>query len=247
MLKGINRMVYKCNPWSDKDVEKHWDNVADIYVKENNMIKEVHDQRFLRAINLLNLNRNNKVLNITSRDCEADDYIHDRCPETEVQNAEISSGLIRVAHVLRPHVKQIKLDNYYSLPFQSDTFDKILSLETLEHVANPKMFLKELHRVAKYDARMVLSCPSSTSEIPYQIYTKIFGGHGEGPHRFMLSSEVKFLLRLSNWRLIHHEGTLLFPIGPKQLRDFGEKIIAFFQNTFISELGIRQFYVCKKY
>ena len=108
-------------------------------------------------------------------------------------------------------------------------------------------FLRELHRISVAGARMVLSCPPATSEIPYRIYTFLFGGHGEGPHRFLSSPRVKALLRDSGWELIHHEGTLLMPVGPKWIRDFGERIITLFQKTFISELGIRQFYVCEKH
>jgi hypothetical protein len=93
----------------------------------------------------------------------------------------------------------------------------------------------------------VLSCPPATSEIPYRIYTKICGGHGEGPHRFLSSREVKGMLQQSGWNLSLHKGTVLVPVGPKSIRKIGEKIMEKFQGTFISELGIRQFYVCEKY
>jgi hypothetical protein len=43
--------------------------------------------------------------------------------------------------------------------------------------------------------------------------------------------------------LAHNKATLLIPVGPKFLRDFGERIIQRFPDTFISELGIRQFYI----
>jgi hypothetical protein len=93
----------------------------------------------------------------------------------------------------------------------------------------------------------VLSCPPATSEIPYRIYTTLFGGHGEGPHRFLPSKEVKVMLEKTEWELLLHKGTILFPVGPKCVQQFGEIIITKFQQTFISEFGIRQFYVCKKY
>ena len=38
------------NTWSDKEVEAHWDSVADIYVEENNKVKKAHDQRFKETI-----------------------------------------------------------------------------------------------------------------------------------------------------------------------------------------------------
>lgn len=234
------------NPWSDKDVEKHWDDVAHIYVKENDKVKRTHDQRFRESTEYLQLRSGMKILNITSRDAEADDYINQNCSDVMVVNAEISAGLMKVAESIRPGLTQVKLNDYSNLPFEDAEFDRVLSLETLEHVQNPIAFLSELHRVSKLDTRLVLSCPPATSEPAYRVYTALFGGHGEGPHRFLRSKEVKEMFRKTGWKLLKHKGTLLVPVGPAFLQDLGEKIIDKSQGTFIAELGIRQFFVCEK-
>jgi len=163
-----------------------------------------------------------------------------------VINAEISRGLMNVAAKLRPGINQVKLDNYSSLPFADGEFQRVLSLETLEHAAEPVRFLKELHRVSTADARLVLSCPPATSELPYRVYTSLFGGHGEGPHRFPASKEVKKMLAETKWKLLVHKGTLLVPVGPGWLKKAGEKLIDRMQGTFVAELGIRQFFICEK-
>lgn len=234
------------NPWTDADVERHWDAVADIYVEENDNVKEAHDQRFAVSMQWLDVETGQRVLNITSRDCEAADYIGRQCPDVRVTNAEISRGLMEAARAIRPHVEQVKLSDYSRLPFQDAEFDRVLSLETLEHVAEPIAFLRELHRVSRDDARLVLSCPPATSEPAYRVYTALSGGHGEGPHRFLRSKVVKALLAETDWNLLHHEGTLLFPVGPACLRRWGERLISRSQGTFVAEMGIRQFYVCDK-
>jgi SAM-dependent methyltransferase len=235
------------NPWSDKDVEAHWDRVSDIYISENDKVKEAHDQRFKETIQHLNPQQNSKVINVTSRDCEANDYVKKIAPDADVTNVEISRGLMNEAARVRPYVKQVKIETYAYLPFEDDHFDRVISLETLEHVKDPIKFLQEMHRVSTDDAIMVLSCPPLTSEIPYQIFTALFGGHGEGPHRFPRSSEVKAMLEKTGWKLKLHKGTVLIPVGPLWLQNFGEKILHTFRKTWISELGIRQFYVCEKY
>ena len=234
------------NSWKDSDVEAHWDSVASIYVDENERVKDTHDQRFTATVRSLRLQEQLSVLNISSRDGEATDYILKEQPQCVVTNAEISAGLMKEASELRPGINQVKIDSYSSLPFKEDAFDRILSLETLEHVAEPLKFLEELHRVSTPDTTLVLTCPPATSEIPYRIYTILFGGHGEGPHRFLPSKKVKHMFELTGWKLLHHEGTLLFPVGPARFRQWGERIITRFQHTFISELGIRQIYVCNK-
>lgn len=235
------------NNWTDSDVEKHWDKVAGVYIAENNKVKKAHDQRFSFSIDKLEISATDRILNITSRDGEAAEYIKKHNPETEVINAEISQQLINVAHDVRPWLKQVKIVTYASLPFPDNHFSKILSLETLEHVADPVAFLKELHRVSTPDALMVLSCPPATSEIPYRIFTALFGGHGEGPHKFPSSKTVKNLLRSTGWNLIEHKGTVLLPVGPASIQNLAERFIEKMQHTFISELGIRQFYVSTKY
>jgi SAM-dependent methyltransferase len=236
----------KINQWSDKEVEKHWDSVAEIYVKENERVKHVHSQRFNETIKLFDLKEGQKILNITSRDCEVNDYICREIKNAEVIHAEISFGLMKIAGRLRPNVNQVKIETYSLLPFRDEEFDRIISLETLEHVSEPNNFLSELYRVSRKDGRMLLTCPPATSEIPYRVYTFFFGGHGEGPHRFMRSTEVIKRLQLAGWKTVLHKGTLLIPFGPKWLQNFGESVINRFQNSFISELGIRQFYVCEK-
>ena len=233
--------------WTDRDVESHWDRVAGRYVAENNRVKDTHDQRFAFSIPHLDLYCGAKVLNISSRDGEATRYINRLEPSVEVMNAEISQKLMDVAATLYPDIRQVKISTYSSLPFQDQQFDRILTLETLEHAADPVAFLSELHRVSIPDAKMVLSCPPATSEIPYRIYTALFGGHGEGPHSFPPSKRVKIWLKSTGWKLLLHKGTVLLPVGPEWLRALGEKLINSTQGTFIAELGIRQFYVCEKY
>jgi len=233
--------------WSEKEVEEHWDRVASIYIEENNKVKGTHDQRFHETVKHLHPAPGLKILNITSRDCEVDDYIKNTVPDAKVTNAEISAGLMQEAQKIRPHVKQQKIETYSELPFHDGYFNRIISLETLEHVSNPISFLNELHRVSTKEARMILSCPPASIELIYRVYTTLFGGHGEGPHRFLSSKEVKVLFEKTGWKLLLHKGTILLPVGSKMLQDFGEMIIQRFQNTFISELGIRQFYVCEKY
>ncbi len=234
------------NPFSDKDVEAHWDRVAHIYVAENNKVKSAHDQRFHESMQHLKPDNAGRVLNISSRDAEANDFIRKYNPTVEVINAEISAGLMAEARKYRPEAVQQKIETYSKLPFDDHYFDRVLSLETLEHCADPLAFLKELWRVGTTNARLVLSCPPATSELPYRIYTSIFGGHGEGPHRFLPSAEVKAMLHKAGWKLILHKGTVLIPVGPSALQQFGERVIDAFQGSLLAEMGIRQFYVCEK-
>ena len=91
-----------------------------------------------------------------------------------------------------------------------------------------------------------MSLPPATAEVPHRIYDVLADDHGEGPHKFLPSKTVKGLLKEANFKLISHKGTLLVPVGPVFLQKLGEKVINILQNTFISEFGIRQFYIACK-
>ena|GEM_PF-1272883 len=47
-----------------------------------------------------------------------------------------------------------------AIPCDTSSFDCIVTLETLEHVKNPKAFLRELHRVGRSRALLILSTPN---------------------------------------------------------------------------------------
>jgi len=48
-------------------------------------------------------------------------------------------------------------------PFPPNSFDCITFLETIEHVENPALFLKEFHRILRPNGCLILSTPNATS------------------------------------------------------------------------------------
>ena len=48
-----------------------------------------------------------------------------------------------------------------ALPFESETFDSVLCVEVLEHTADPSLGLREMARVAKPGATLLLTVPLS--------------------------------------------------------------------------------------
>ncbi|MCF7794985.1 class I SAM-dependent methyltransferase [Patescibacteria group bacterium] len=58
---------------------------------------------------------------------------------------------------------QFQVANALSLPFQDNSFDSVVSLETIEHfnISDQKLYLKELKRVLKPEGKLWLSTPNS--------------------------------------------------------------------------------------
>lgn len=46
------------------------------------------------------------------------------------------------------------------LPFADNSFDVVVSLETIEHLEHPEAFLTEIKRVLKADGTIIMSCPN---------------------------------------------------------------------------------------
>lgn len=230
------------NRFTINEVRSFWDRVADSYESSHNHIREAHFQRFEEAHRHLMLKPGMNVLNIWSRTGEAVPYLREQCREIELYNLEVSSRFIEIATKHFPEERFAETD-LTCLQFENGFFDYILSLETLEHAPKPLQFLKECRRVLKPHGTLVMSLPPAAVELPAALFRLFANDHGEGPHRFLSSKTVKRLLHETGMTLITHKSTLLFPVGPKFLRDFGERIIQKFPDTFIGELGIRQFYI----
>lgn len=233
------------NKFTIEEVRDFWDKIADIYDSTNKKIGDAHLQRFQEAIKHMKLKPGQKLLNVWSRTGLAIPYLYKEYPGINLTNLEVSPNFIEIAKKKFPKEKFEKTD-LTKFRFEDNQFDCILSLETLEHAPSPSKFLEECYRVLKPNSLLIMSLPPATAEIPLRIYEAFFTNHGEGPHKFLSSKKVKKLLKKAKFKLITHKGTLLIPVGPRLLKKFGEKIINKFQKTFISEFGIRQFYICQK-
>ncbi len=233
------------NNFTIEQVRNYWNKAFFKYDKAHKNIHETHHQRFKQGLEYLDLKSNNKVLNIWSRTGEAVPYLREKCSGIDLINCEVSDEFIKKSKKDFPS-EVFEQTDLTILNFPDNYFDFVLSLETLEHCPCPSCFLKEVFRVLKPNGTLVMSLPPAVLEWHFKIYTFIFNDHGEGPHKFLSSKKVKTLLKEVNFELLLDKGTLLFPIGPKFFRNWGEKIIQKFQKTFIREFGVRQFYVAKK-
>src|SRR5437016_6831224 len=82
----------------------------------------------------------------------------------------LAAGVRRVTSVdLSFHAVQFGVRSYgiaglvgdaHLLPFKDGTFDGVVSLETLEHLANPEMFIREVVRVMRPLGVFALSTPN---------------------------------------------------------------------------------------
>lgn len=73
-----------------------------------------------------------------------------------------------------PHYKEaIKHNAEKRLPYQANSFDLVWCTEVIEHLNNPKFFLKEIERIIKKDGISILTTPNSNWWLYWIV--KLFG------------------------------------------------------------------------
>jgi len=242
---GKPMSFFKQDEFTIETVRAHWNRVAVGYDGWNKAYDTTHFQRFIEAMKHIQLAPGMRVLDVWSRTGNASRYLFETCPEIEYTGLEPSEEMIRLGRQKYPQ-RNFAEGWMTALPFPSAYFDRVISLETLEHVPVPAQFLLEIRRVIKPGGRLVMSLPPAYAEWMTALVDGLKVNHGEGPHRFLPSSEVKQLLSQCGFSLILHLGTVLIPVGPAFLRVNGNQWLeSHVQGTFLAEMGIRQFYVCE--
>ncbi|PJE57919.1 MAG: hypothetical protein COU81_03585 [Candidatus Portnoybacteria bacterium CG10_big_fil_rev_8_21_14_0_10_36_7] len=81
----------------------------------------------------------------------------------EMIGIDIQDGRLKVAErAMRAYgINNFKtvLGNVEKMPFESNMFDKILVVDLIEHVLNPKKVIQEMHRVIKDDGQLMITFP----------------------------------------------------------------------------------------
>jgi ubiquinone/menaquinone biosynthesis C-methylase UbiE len=237
--------IFKRGEFTIESVRTHWNRVAVGYDGWNKAYDTTHFQRFVEAMKYIHLSPGMRVLDVWSRTGNASRYLFETCPEIQYTGLELSEEMIRLAMQKYPQ-RSFAEGSLTALPFPSAYFERVISLETLEHVPVPAQFLQEIRRVIKPGGRLVMSLPPAYAEWMTALVDALKVNHGEGPHRFLPSREVKQLLSQCGFRLLLHLGTVLIPAGPAFVRQKGNQWLeSHVQGTFLAEMGIRQFYVCE--
>lgn len=234
------------NRFTIGEVRAFWDRVAATYEGYNEKVGYVHTQRFERAMEYGDVRPGQRILNVWSRTGSLVPWLRN-VPNLAIENREASEKMMAIARGRYPTESFALTDLEDFSEFADGSFDRVVSLETLEHCPKPQRFLDELSRVLKPGGRLVLSLPPRGAELPEFFYRLAFGDHGEGPHRFLWPYEVKRMLKAAGLTLELHKRFILVPLGSDALTRLGEKILTgIFGKTIVGNFGVRHFYVARK-
>jgi 2-polyprenyl-3-methyl-5-hydroxy-6-metoxy-1,4-benzoquinol methylase len=128
-------------------------------------------QMALQALKLSNCSRNIKVADIGAGNGELTRLL---LPMVE----EITMVDDFVASLQDPKIKNAKTDLNNTWDIQSETFDFVFALEVIEHLENPRHFMREVTRIIKPGGFGFISTPNNNN-----IFSKLYYLF-TGEHRF---------------------------------------------------------------
>lgn len=121
------------------------------------------------------------------------------------------------------------------LDFKNNTFDVVVSFETIEHILQGPEFLRECHRVLKPGGLLIISTPNAAVSSP--------GGRIQNPYHLVEYHPDEFLnllwIQFSNAKLYGQKPIVTFPI----LRRFLGKTPNYEVQTFKKGLHVYSYIV----
>jgi ubiquinone/menaquinone biosynthesis C-methylase UbiE len=108
-----------------------------------------------------------------------------------------------------------------SLPFAGNSFDLIVSCETIEHLPRVQCALNEMHRVARPGARLLLTTPNYLNFMGlYELYARYRHPDRKDDQPFdrrQWFPQIHAWIRRAGWHILRTDGTVhQFPLRPGQ-------------------------------
>ncbi|MFZ3216189.1 MAG: class I SAM-dependent methyltransferase [Candidatus Acidiferrales bacterium] len=109
-----------------------------------------------------------------------------------------------------------------NLPYASESFDLLVSCETIEHLPDPLRALREMARVCRDGGLLYLTTPNYLNAMGlYHLYARLrhrksSPGADQPFDRVFLFPQVRRMLRRAGWQILRSDGAVhQFPIRPR--------------------------------
>jgi ubiquinone/menaquinone biosynthesis C-methylase UbiE len=134
----------------------------------------------------------------------------------QVTGCDFSFVALQIAHEKSRELVQGDAAN---LPFAGDSFDIVISCETIEHVSDVQAALREMYRVTKAGGRLFLTTPNYLNFMGlYDLYARVRhpGRKDDQPFdRRQLVPQIRRWVSQAGWKILRADGTVhQFPIVP---------------------------------
>ena len=240
---------FTCEDWSLSEVGKFWDSVIDY-----DDINERTYSYYRRFTNSWNLSRdfikdNMIMLDIQARSGKGTEFWFQKGKIKKSYLVDFSDYLLGVAKErLKGSLYDYELIKVsdYKLPFEDDFFDFVATYETIEHMGNINLFMKELSRVLKPRGIMILTCPNILWE-PLHWLAAIFGiHHSEGPHNFLSRNRLLELFVKNGLTVLKENSTIILPFNNKKSITANEILENRLPENIVRIVSLRRSFVLLK-
>lgn len=146
--------------WNDEMVEKYHSE-STLFESANPLLKYIERARAKTIVKLANVSQTDSVIDVGC----GEGYILSLLPKAKkIVGLDISRVALNRAKKFLQDRKEIELilGDAQNLRFEDNSFDIAICSETLEHVPNPRVVIKELHRILKQDGKLVISIPDES-------------------------------------------------------------------------------------
>jgi len=129
----------------------------------------------------------------------------------QVVGVDISRRMLKIAQKKLPNVKFIKA-NAYSLPFEDNTFDLVLSVTMLEFIHEPEKVLSEVYRVLKPGGEAVMGTMNGKSMwFIFKRMKSLFVETAYRYARFYTPKELENLMKNAGFKETESRGIIYLP------------------------------------
>jgi len=229
---------------------------------EEESIDHVLDSPWYKTVNeLLPSNFKGKILEIGCGRGDFSIYLAQKFPNSFITATDFSSFAIESAQIkINEKVElkniELKLEDAEHLSFTNESFDLIISCETLEHVNHQEKMLSEIYRVLKKDGRLILTTENYFNGMiltwfkSWLFNTPYDSGSGVQPNEnFMICFATYLKFKKADFKNIktkstHFQWLLLPKVNPSRLctNEFKYKCI----NNLFKPFGRHFTYNCTK-
>ncbi len=242
----------KCKRWSLQEMGSFWDDL-DEYDDINSTIYP-YEQRFINSKKLFeDLNFENfdpkHCLDIQTRTGNGSIFWKKIFPELNFTIADFSKNFLNKSkkNLTERNIEhKACLINKFPLPFNDNSFDFVLTYETVEHISNYEIFLSEIVRVTKRNGIIILTCPNYSWEIVHFIAAVLNINHSEGPHTFIKKHFLDKEIKKNNLNILNYNTSIFLPFNFR-ISIFFDKILNKHTPKLVKEkLFLRHSYILKK-
>lgn len=166
---------------------KIWNQVPvdyyDIGISKNPLQRFWHTRKLEVFKELIGQQKPKTILDIGCASGTMTNNISQTLPKSKITAVDVYPAAIDYAKRKYPHIRFLVADAH-KLPFKDNLFDLVICYETIEHVVNPAMVLKEIRRVAKKNGLVIIEMDSGSPlfRIVWWVWEKTKGRVWQGSH-----------------------------------------------------------------